>query len=103
MRKMAGARDGLEARTRYCRAIGAAVSLRDNTVAGSPQEQRWDADTVQPRFELRVVHVRRPGVARRGFSVARHEPNVRVRHGGVITGSDLRLEIGELIELRFGD
>src|SRR6476620_11665434 len=103
MRKMAGASDGFEACTRYRCAIGASVSFRDNTVAGSPQEQRRNADTVQPGFEFWVVHIGRPSVARGGFPVACHESNVGVRHGLVITVGTFRLKISELVELCFGD
>src|SRR4051812_6823354 len=62
VRKMAGALDRLEAGARNGGAIGAAVGLGEHAVVHAPKEQRRNADAVQTAPELRVMHVRRPGV-----------------------------------------
>src|SRR5581483_9337316 len=68
MREMAGAIDGLEARTRDHGAVGAAVGFAEHAVVRAPEKQRRDADAVQPAFQPRIMEIRIPGQARGRFA-----------------------------------
>src|SRR6266702_5574462 len=70
MGKVAGAVDRLEACTRNGRTISTPVIFTEDAVGGAPKEQRWNANAMQPRLELGIVHVRRPAESRRGFPIA---------------------------------
>jgi len=69
---MASFGDLLEFRSGNGRAEIPAVSERREAVVRAPQDERGDPDTVQPRPELRVVHVRIPREERGRLAVARH-------------------------------
>ena len=46
--------------------------------------------------KLGIMHVRRPSIARGRFPVARCGQNLGVRHGLVVVGADIRIEIRKL-------
>src|SRR5262245_66115219 len=99
MRKVAGALDRLEARTRNGRAIRMPIILVEDVVVGAPQEQRRNSDAMQARLELGIVHVRRPAQSRGGFPIARHGERFGVVQVFGVVPAPARIEISKRVEL----
>jgi hypothetical protein len=76
----AGVRDDLDLRARDEPAVGAAVIGRDDAVLGAPQYQGWHRDPAQPVLQLRVVHVRAPGIEAQRIPIAREHHHLVVAH-----------------------
>src|SRR6478672_7425193 len=84
VREMARPLDAFETRAGDGLAVGFAIVLAQHAVVHSPENQRRDANAMQPAPELGVMHVGRPGVTRGRFAVACGMADRRVRHGLVI-------------------
>src|SRR6267142_4072257 len=84
VREMPRVGDLLEFRPGNALAVAPAVSERREAVLRAPQKQGRDADAVQPRPELRVVHVGIPREERGCLAVARHRGQLVLRQRLVV-------------------
>src|SRR5437899_11680208 len=98
--KVSGALDELETGSWNGRAIGGPVILgADESIVGTPEEQRGHGDAVQPLGQLRIVEVRLPRVQRGGLAIARDDDQLVVRILSVVDDEARMIEFLQMLNL----
>src|SRR6201987_979676 len=84
MREVTGPWNNFEPSSRYRVPPALPISRCHDVVLGTPQQQCWDVDPMQPSFEPRIVHIGLPAVERERLTAADDRRQLALRQVGEV-------------------